>query len=156
MRSLTPELLAQLYSQDSGDPFLMLLTMTHSSWASPFRLVNNTQDVISRTHTYMAYPFNLTLPVDDGETTREVSLSLDAVSGILIEEMRKVQTPISVIIEMVVASNPDIVQIEISGLQLKQIQYNTRQITGRLQLDDFLATSLDSDKYTPTIFPGLF
>lgn len=156
MRNLSPELLAQLYAQDSSDPFLMLLTMTHPDWVSPFRLVNNSSDVISRTHTYIAYPFNITLPVDDGETLRQAEITIDAVSQDLVVELRKLSTPVAIKLEMVVASLPDIVQIEVPGLQLKMIQYNAHQITGKLLMDDFLATSLDVEKYTPTVFPGIF
>lgn len=156
LRNLSPELLAQLYGQDSSDPFLMLLTLTHPSFPAPFRLVNNTTDVVSRGNTFTAYPFNFTLPVDDGETLREVSLTMDNISQEIITELRQISSPISILIEMVVASAPDTVQIELAGLEMKNIQYTATRINAKVFMDDFLSTELTSEKYTPSTFPGIF
>jgi len=156
LRNLSPELLAQLYAQDSSDPFLMLLTLNHSSFPEPFRLVNNTVDVVSRGDIFTAYPFDFVLPVDDGETIRQVSLTMDNISLELITEIRKITSPMSVKLEMVVASVPDSVQIELDNLELRNIQYDKNKIKGTVLMDDFLSTSLDAEKYAPSTFPGLF
>ena len=154
--SLTPELLAQLYYQESEDVFLTLLTLTHPSFAGPIRLVNNSVDVISRGQTFIAFPFKLRLPVDDGESAREVSIEFDNVSLEILDELRTVTTSIEVKMEMVLASIPDEVQISIEELKIQTVNYNKQVISARLFLDSFLTTELNSEIYSPTLYPGIF
>jgi hypothetical protein len=135
-RELSNGFLQELFKQESGDPFLALFTLSHPTF-SDIRLVNNTEDITSNGLVYQAFPVNLQLPVDDGETVREVLLTLDNVSLDLIDELRSVTDYINVNIQMVLASNPDLVEIELGELKLKTIEYNALSITGRLYMDDF-------------------
>lgn len=153
---LSNEVLAQLFSQESNDPFLTLLTLSHSSFPSDIRLVNNTEDIVSNGLTYIAFPMKIILPRDDGETTREVSIEFDNVSLELMNELRTVTTFINVKLEMVLASIPDAVQISFSELKIQNVTYNKTKVTARLFLDSFLNTEISSEKYTPTSYPGIF
>jgi len=155
VRSLSNNLLNQLYLQESNDPFLTLITLEHSSFTT-VRLVNNVENITSRGDVFDAFPVKITLPTDDGETLRQVALEFDNVSLELIEEIRSVTDLIDVKIEMVLASTPDIVEIDFSELKIKNITYNKTTIIANLFMDDFLNTELTSEKYTPTNFPGLF
>ena len=155
MRELSNQLLTQLYKQESEDPFLMLLTLTHDDFA-PIYLVNNTEPIVSRGKSFIPFPVKITLPADDGETQREVAIEFDNASAALIAALRSVITPIEVTIEMILASAPDRVEIEIGELKIKNITYNKTSIQGRLFMDDFLNTEMTSEKYSPTNFPGLF
>lgn len=153
---LSPELLAQLYGQESGDPFLTLLTLDHPSLTEPVRLVNNTENFVSRGETYLALPFSLALPPDDGESSREISLEMDNISLDLIGIIRSITDVIDVKIEMVLASLPNEVQYEVEELKIRSISYDASKITATLYLDNFLQTELSSEKYTPITHPGLF
>jgi Domain of unknown function (DUF1833) len=153
---LSPEMLAQLYTQESSDPFLTLITLEHSSFAAPIRLVNNSEDVVSRGNTFTAFPVKIRLPVDDGESLRQVAIEFDNVSLFLINDIRTVTSPISAKLEMVLASMPDDVQIELGELVLGQLTYDKQKISATLTMDGFLNTELTSEKYSPSIFPGIF
>lgn len=154
--SLTPELLHQLYAQESDDPFLMLVTLTHPDFLETQRFVNNLEDVTSNGFLFTAFPMNIVLPTDDGESTREVTIIFDNVGRELITEIRSITTPIDVKIEMVLASNPNQVQISLEELKIRSISYNKTRVSARLYMDDFLGTSMTSEKYTPLIYPGLY
>lgn len=158
MNDLSQELLAQLYCQESNDPFLTLITLSHSSFASPIRLVNNSVPIISRGNTYQPFPVVIGLPADDGETDRIVTLQFDNVGLELIDEIRTVNdgVQIQVKLEMILASLPDEVQISLEELKILGVSYNQKIITATLGLDDFLNTELSSERYTPTNFRGLF
>lgn len=156
MRTLSNPLLAQLYGANSNDPFLILLTLTHASFASTVYLVNNNEDVVSNGNTFIAFPMDITIPADDGRTEKNAQIVFDNVSLELIDEIRSVTSPIEVQIQMVLASDPDTVEIEISELKMGNVSYNASTITADLYLDDFLNTDLSNEKYTPTIYPGLF
>ena len=152
---LSQNLLAQLYKQNSEDPFLMLVTLSHSSFGVIY-LVNNTVEIVSNGNTFVPFPMRVTLPVDDGETLREVQIEFDNVSLELIDELRTVTDPIDVKIEMVLASNPDYVEIELDELRIRGINYNKQTVQAKLFMDDFLNTELNSERYTPANFPGIF
>lgn len=153
--SISPQLLAQLYGQESSDPFLMLVTLSHETF-SDIRLVNNSEDIVSNGLTYSAFPMRIRLGVDDGETAREVLIEFDNVGLDLIDEIRTVTTPISVKIEMILASIPNEIQTSIEDLKLRNVSYNVKTISAKLYMDSFLNVELTSEKYTPQNFPGLF
>ena len=156
MRDLTPALLDEFYNRTSGDPFLLLMTFSHASFASDIRLVQNSEDITSNGNLFSAFPCKIVLPVDDGETQREVTLELDNVGLDLISELRTVTDFIGVNLQMVLASNPDLIEIEVGELKIKNIQYNRKTISATLFQDDFLNSEIPSEKYTPQLYPGIF
>jgi hypothetical protein len=153
---LSPELLSEIFGQVSSDPFLMLATLSHPTFAQTIYLVSNTVDIESRGQTYQAFPMNITLPADDGESAREVFIEFDNVSLELISELRKITTPIDVKIEMVLASLPDDVQVALEELKMGSINYNEKRVRANLYLDNFLNTEMTSEKYVPSKYPGIF
>jgi len=155
LNPISNALLAEIYKQESSDPFLSLMTLTHSSFGT-LRFVANTVDIISRGNTYQAFPFKLTLPADDGETIKSITVEIDNVALELIDELRSVTGIIQVTIELVLASNPSLVEIEIGELKINNIEYNADVITASLAIDNFLSSELVSEKYTPTLYPGIF
>lgn len=96
------------------------------------------------------------LPVDDGETVREFLLEIDNITLDLIENLRSVTGDIGVKIQLILASDPDQIQIEHNDLVLRTVTYDKQKITGRIALDNFLAVEMTGERYTPTNFPGLF
>jgi len=156
LNTLSNELLAQLYSRESNDPFLTLITLSHPDFSSDIRLVNNTVDIISRGNTFVAFPVNIILPSDDGESTREVTITFDNVSRELMNEFRTIITPIDVRLEMILASIPDIVQIELAELKIQSISYDSKKVAAKLVMDNFLNVEMTSERYTPESYRGLF
>lgn len=153
---LTPELIAQLFAQESNDPFLMLVTITHITMLDPIYLCSNSVNVVSRGNTFVPFPMAIVLAPDDGESNREIQMTFDNVSREIIDELRSVTDPLSVVVEMVLASNPDYVQIAIEDLKIKNITYDRSRITARLFLDSFLNVGLTAERYTPLNYPGLY
>lgn len=154
--TISNDLKKEMYGQVSADPFLLLVTLSHPDFSSPIRLVNNTEDVVSRGETFIAFPMKISLPEDDGESIRDASITFDNVSGELIREMRKITTAIDATLETVLASDPNYVQIAYSDLKLNAINYNSRTILGKLKVDSFLNVNIPSETYTPTNFIGIF
>lgn len=155
-RDLSVNLLNQLFAQNSDDPFLLLLTLEHVSFSSTIRIVNNNENITSNGDVFTAFPLKVTLPVEDGETERSLQMVVDNVSLALIGELRSVTDPVDVKVQMVLASNPDVIEIEYGEMKLGNITYDSQRIQGSLYLDDFLNTDMNSEKYTPTKYPGVF
>lgn len=155
MRTLTNSLLGELYAQNSTDPLLMLVTLSHSSFSDIY-LANNTEDITSNGNVHLAFPMEIILPADDGVATRKAQIQFDNVSLELIDEIRTVTDPIQVNIKIVLASNPDNIEIEYDEFKIQNVSYDARTIRADLYLDDFLNTEVSSERYTPTLYPGLF
>jgi hypothetical protein len=156
MNTLSPELLAQLFSQESNDPFLMLVTLNHSSMPQPLYFCANAVEVISNGITFLPFPVKIVLAPDDGESSREIQMIFDNVSREIIDELRTVTDPIEVQIDMVLASNPNYIQLSILDLKIKSINYDRQKINAKLYLDNFLTVGLPSEKYVPSQYKGLF
>ncbi len=151
---LSNELKAQLFAQESDDPFLTLVTLQNPFFVT--RLVNNSSDIISRANAFTAFPMKIRLPVDDGSSQRDFTIDFDNVSLELITNLRSVTSPIGVTIEMVLASIPDVVQMSFDELFVINISYTATRISARIGMDGFLAVEMTSERYAPTNFPGLF
>lgn len=154
-RNVSANLRGQFYDEESTDPFLTLFTLTHSSFGT-IRLVNNSTDIVSNGNTFTAFPVRLKLPNDDNNTIRKVEIEFDNVSREIIDELRSVQDPIGVSLQLVLASAPSTIEIEYDELQLRAIEYTTENIKGQVLSDDFLNTTLGVEKYAPGNFPGIF
>jgi hypothetical protein len=151
---LSNELKNQMFSQESDDPFLALVTLTHTSFTA--RLVNNTRDITSNGFVFSAFPMKIRLPPDDGESARDFAIEFDNVSLDLITQLRSVTGDIGVKIQLILASMPDVVQMEYTDLLIRSVSYNKHRVSARIVLDSFLAVEMTSEKYTPALFPGMF
>jgi hypothetical protein len=152
---LSNELKAQLFAQESDDPFLCLVTLTHSAFTT-IRLVNNSVDITSNGFVFTAFPMKIRLPVDDGETARDFQIDFDNASRALITSLRSVTGDIGVKIDMILASMPDVIQMSFEDLILRTVTYNATKVSAKIVMDSFLAVEMTSERYTPSLYPGLF
>ncbi|MBW1803819.1 MAG: DUF1833 family protein, partial [Deltaproteobacteria bacterium] len=60
-------------SQQVQDALLWILEFTDHNGATVLRAVNNLEDVTSNGNLYTAFPFELTLPPDDGQRPQSLS-----------------------------------------------------------------------------------
>jgi len=153
---LSQKLIQAVLEPDTGEIFLMLLTFNHSTFPQPIRLVNNLEDIRSRGELYQAFPLELILPPDDGDTLPTVQITCQNASLELIDEIRSVQGPMSVKIELILASTPDWIEASIEDLRVATVQYDKSAIQMTCTVDDLLNTSFPKERYLPSNFPGLF
>ena len=152
--SISNEVKAQIFSQESDDPFLTLVTLSNPSFTA--RLVNNSRDIVSNGFTFTSFPMKIRMPVDDGETTRDFTIEFDNVSLDLIENLRSVSGDIGVKIELILASIPNVIQMSHADLLIRAVTYDSKRISAQIVLDSFLAVEMTSERYTPSNFPGMF
>jgi len=155
-RDLSDELLSQLNAQDSEDPLLTLITVTHDDIETPLRFVNNTENITSRSNVFTAFSFSVGLPADDGQTLKQVQIQIDNTSLELISSFRSITTPLTATVEFVLASDPDTVQLSIDDLTVRSMNYDQSLIRLVLSVDDIMNTALTSEEYSPSLYRGLF
>lgn len=148
--ALTPA----IYQTSTNECFLWLLTITTSK--ETLRVVNNMEDVVSRGNTYTAYPFNISLPVEDGSKELSLTLTIDNVDQLLVEALRGFLEPPVMKLELVLSSDFDTVEKKIDFLRLSNVEYDALQIRGSLKPNNVLGNSFPATSYDPAQFPSLF
>jgi hypothetical protein len=153
-RTITTNLFNQITNQINDDPLLLIIRVFESP--DTVYLVNNTEDITSNLQVYQAFPVKVTLADDDGDSQAQVQVEFDNVSLELLDEIRSIITPIPCEIDLVLASDPDTIEIALRDLLIRDITYNAQTIKGTLTADDFLNSRFPADTYTPTDYPGIF
>jgi hypothetical protein len=143
--------------QSVSSEIVLLALLTFTLPGQPtLRVVNNTEDVVSRGETFTAYPFTLALPSDDSDKLPSLSIQISNVSQELVEYLRQLPEPPVVLLEIVSNVDFDVVEKSIGFLKLNSVNYDALVITLSMQLDNFLARRFPKEDYIPATFPALF
>ncbi len=154
-RTLSTTALQSMHAQETGEVWLVLLTIGHASLAQPIRVVNNTENIVSRGAVFLAFPFEIVLPGEDPDGITRASLRFDNVERTAIGVIRGLDSPPTVTLEVVLASNPSTVEIAFEGLTLRNVTYDALQIEGELYFESIFTEPITLTM-TPSRFPGLF
>lgn len=146
-------------AQETGEVLLALVTITHSTIVGgPLRFVQDLQNITSNGNVYTAFPFQITLPSDADEGPAKVMLVIDNIDRQIAQTIRAIppSSPPTVTVELVVASQPNTVEISMPGLTLRNVTGDAFQIAGELHADEEDLIPFPEGQFTPTSFPGLF
>lgn len=146
-------------AQETKEVLLALITITHDSIVGgPLRLVQDLQDLTSNGNVYTAFPFQVTLPNDSDEGVLQVKLVIDNVDRQIAQAIRTMppSSPPTVQIDLVIASQPDVVEMSIVGLTLRNVSGDAFQIEGDLRIDEEDLIPFPEGAFTPQDFPGMF
>lgn len=156
-RTLSTSAWSAIAAQQTSDGAVILLTIMNSADSSVIdRLTDNSQDVVSRGNTFMAYPFALELPADENGQPSRARLSIDNVSRQIIDDLRSLPDPLQLLIEIVFLSDPDTVEVSYQDFVLRDVSYDALTISGTLTLEDFTSEPFPKDIMSAVSFPGQF
>lgn len=154
-RSLSNAATTSIHAQETGEVWLVLLTISHSTLPTPIRVVNNNEDITSRGNIYQAFPFEIILPSQDPDGIPRASLRFDNVDRTAISIIRGVEFPPNVTIEVILASQPDTIEVSFPNLTLRNVKYDAEAIEGELLFENLFSEPVTLTM-TPSRFPGLF
>jgi len=172
-RAFSAAALAQLYSPDADDPLLLLLTITAPNdvpGADVLRFANGyttrltgletdasitAYGVVSRGNDFIFLPMEVTFPQADDAAPR-ARITLHDITREAMPLVRAVTSAPSVLLELVLASAPDTVEMSVSGLSLSVISYSRDTISADLVADNLALEPFPSHTFVPANFPGLF
>jgi hypothetical protein len=154
--AFSQKLIQAVLAPNTGEVFLFLLTFNHPSFRLPIHLVNNLENISSRGVEYQAFPLELTLPADDGDSLPTIEITCQNASLELIDEVRSITGPMSLKLEFILASQPDIVEFSIQDMRVATVQYDKDVLKMSCTVDDLLSTSFPAHRYLPSNFAGLF
>jgi hypothetical protein len=155
-RVLSPTAAQAVLARETGEVFLVLLKIEHPS-ITPIRIVNNTETVVITDGTYNPYPFEAVLPDDTDNPSPLVQLRIDNCDRAVIEQIRSIVGVPTCTMSVVLASNPNVVEVGPFVFSILHADYDALTINARIGYEeDFLNQAVPAQSYTPTNSQGLF
>lgn len=155
-RSLSIVAKQAIFGQSTDQVFLMLLTIDHDDLSSPIRVVNNYENITSGGDVYVGYPFVFSLPDEDEETLSQVELVISNVDRLLVNSVRSINSPLSVVLEVILADTPDTIEAGPLNMTMRDVKYDALRLTGTCNFQDILNEAYPNGLYIPSDYPGLF
>lgn len=157
-RFFTPRGMRALQAEVSDAALWALVTVTYPPDGTTFRVVNNLLAVVSRGLTFTPFAFDFSLAEDSLDRAAQVEFSIDNVGMELIDMLRAASVPPELLIEIIVSDTPDVIELTLPNLLLRNVQWNKTTVTGTLQVDDVFGLAFPSrySTYDPRQYPGLF
>jgi hypothetical protein len=155
-RTLSQPAIAALMAEVTNEAFLLLVSFTHVPTAETYRCVLNTEDIVSNGHVFTATYFEFTLPEISDRAPQGCNVSVDNVDRRLVSLLRTITEPLQVTVQLVLASSPNIVEMELTDLVLREVRWDVSKINGTLVSEDPLNQAFPGNKYEPRTFPGIF
>ena len=146
----------EVFKQETSECFILLVTIDHDDLLDPIRVSSDGVDTVSRSNTFVTFPFEITLPSDSDEEPPESKILIDNVDRQIVEAVRSITSPPSVLLEIVLASDVDTVEIDWPDFELIDVDYDALTVQGVLTQERFSAEPYPFLKFTPGNFPGLF
>lgn len=147
---------AALYAPETGEAFIILLTISHPDLPAPIRVSGDSLDTESRGETFAAFPFALSLPDDEDNKSPRARLVIDNVDRTIVRAVRQLTSSPTVRIEIVRAAAPDTVEARFEDFRFTNISYDSQVVEGDLTIEDFTAEPYPAASFSPSLFPGLF
>ncbi|MFN3827781.1 MAG: DUF1833 family protein [Micavibrio sp.] len=164
-RSVSDTLKVAVNAPETDEVFILLLTLTHDSLEEPIRVCDNGLGDLpiagvwgteSRGDEFVQMPFEFTLP-GEGENQSPFSrIRIDNVSREITKAVRSISSAPEVKAEVVLASDPDTVEISLEGFNLINVTYDQLVVEGTLSVEQFEDEPYPGDRYMPSITPGVF
>ena len=156
MRSLSSAAKAAIYAQETGEEFIILLTIDHTDLSAPIRVAGARTDVVSRGDTYLAFPFQIDLPQERDDEPPRVNLVIDNVDRQIVTAVRTMSSAPTVTMEVILASAPDTVEAGSFEFTLKRVRYDRLVVSGEVSYEDILDEQFPGGRFVPANFPALF
>jgi hypothetical protein len=156
VRTISSTAHAAIYAAQTGEAFLMLLTISHAELAAPIRV---TSDGVVTTHggqPYNPWPFAIALPFERDDQLATTRLVIDAIDRSIVIALRSISSAPTVELKVVLASSPDTIEAGPFTFTLKNAAYDVVTVEGDLAFEDILNEGFPGGSFVPTSHPGLF
>jgi hypothetical protein len=143
-------------AQETGEVFLVTAVIRVDGGVA-FRIVNNTEPVLSGGETYEPFGFTFVLPSTADSGIKSAAFEIDNVDRRIQESVTLAAgKEITAEFNIILASDPDVVERGPFKYILRDFQITKQRI--KAVLYDFYLTDLNIPglQYTPKNFPGLF
>lgn len=158
--NISEDALEGVMQESTGKIYLVLMTIEQDDMpVNPLRLVNNSEDIVSRGNTYKGIGFRFIFPGDGSIEQPRGQLEVDNTDQSITDALDSISTPAEVTVEVVLynpnGESDDVVQ-SISGLKSRTFTNDLVSLRAPLLFDDTFGQRIPADVYDPTQNPGLF
>lgn len=155
-RPISAAAMEAIMAQTTSEAFILLLTFVHSPTLETYRCCLNTEDITSNGNVFTATYFEITLPEDSDRAPQGCQITVDNVDRRLVNMLRTITKPLDVTVQLVLASQPNVVEMEITDLVLREAKWDVYKISGMLASEDPLNQVFPGHLYDQKSFPGIF
>lgn len=155
-RSLSQNTLQALFAAETGEAFLILLSLAHEDLVEPIRVTSDAVETVSLGRIFTPYPFDLFLPDEKDNQSPRARLRLDNISREIVAAIRSISTSPTVLMEIVRAQDPDAIEASFPDFRFTNVTYDALTVEGDLSIEDFTAEPYPARVFSPGDFPGLF
>lgn len=166
MRTVSDVFRGAMFSQETDELPVLLLTITHPDLDTTWRLSSDNKDLldveeqlrgtISRGHNFYFFPMDVSLPEEGEDASNVINITLDNVTREITPLLKSTVTPASVTIELVLASAPDDVEIAFPDFQIVSADVDAGSAVLSLTVDTMASEPFPADNFTPSAFGGLW
>lgn len=170
LNTMSPAALKAFFSPESDDTLLTLITIYDPADPSKVvariadgytkRIMETPRDVVygvtSRNQDFIFLPVNISLPSEEFAGAPKCSLSINDVSKQLVPIIRTISGPPKILMELVLASTPDVVEAQFPGFYIINFSYSAESVQAELSMINYASEPFPAYTFTPAYFPGLF
>lgn len=154
-RPLSVPALTGAHAQETGEIYLVLLTVNSADLAAPLRFSSDSVSTLSRGNVYQAFPFKPIFPSDQPGEIRPVQLQIDNIDRQIVNALRSTQEIITVLMEVVRFASPDIVEASFD-FDVVSASYGDTDAALTLAYEAILDEPFPYKRFTTNTAPGLF
>lgn len=146
-----------IFASQTGEAFLLLITIEHASLAAPIRATSDAVNTVSNGSTFVPYPFRLELASEGEDASPRIRLQIDNVDRQIVQALREAgNTAPEVTVQVVLGSDPDTIEAFFPDFRLRAATYDMLVVDAELVLEDYTTLPYPYVTFTPSRFPGLF
>lgn len=156
MRTVSTAFRLAAFAQETGEVPLVLLEITHPDLATPIRIVDNREDVVSGGNTFLAFPCEIVFPEDREDALPVCRIVVQNVGREITDGVRALTSAPTIKVAAVLASSPSTIEIGWMEFSLAEVSWDALTVEGTFGPPPVLNEPFPSLLYTPADFPGLF
>jgi hypothetical protein len=155
-RALSNSALQAMMAEVTNEAFLLLVTFFYAPTSEIFRVVLNTEEITSQGAQFTPTFFEFSLPETSDRAPQGCNVSMDNVDRRMVDLLRRITEPLKVRIQLVLASQPDIIEMQLDDLVLREVSWDAQRIEGTLVSEDPMSQAFPGHLYEPRTFQGIF
>jgi hypothetical protein len=146
-----------IYAQQTGEVFVPLLTISHSS-IDTIRIVGDNQGITVDGNWYDPFPFEYELPSNESGMVESLIVKVVNVSREIVSLIRSVNTKPSATFRLIMRSDPTVNLGKDYEMDIRAASWDALMIELTLSRSKNLSVNFPRTdfKFTPVNYPGLF
>ncbi len=144
------------YPSESPHALVALFVFDHPDMAQPIYLTNAASDLLVNGDLHVALPIALQLAAIGEDSPPAGRITVDAVSRVLIRELRTLDTPMTCEARVVREADPTDIEMGPFDFEVRNVKWSVTQITADLVYDSVLGIGVPGHLFGPATSPGLY